>query len=429
MLRTTTLSAAALLGLTLLAPTSAGAAPPTCQGQVATITGPGDAYGLLTGTEGDDVIVTDGAESVDALGGNDLICLTGGPVVDLDAGAGNDSVDATLFGGFTDLGPGSDRYVGSPAQDEVAAGNGAYRQDAERDVIDTGARGDVADAVWSGHAGDANDDDVRMGWGDLYWSGPATTTSAVDGGAGSMLLYSPETGRVRIDNTTQTLAAGSQPVLRIPGFTRFYVDYEPGLKEVVFRGSTLDEVVGVGFGRTLVRSKIDLRGGDDELQLTSRKEVKGSSYKAGRGTDRLRLSSGTDDLDLDLRRGRLSTGSGKKEITLPATGFEDVQLKARDIELVGTDGPNDIELHGCTLDVKARGGKDDISTFIQGPDAGPIICRERRLTVDGGRGNDTMVGTNGRDRLIGGPGRDTADGRERRDTCQAEVRTSCEVRR
>lgn len=428
MLRATTVSAAALLGLTLLAPAGAATAAVTCQGQVATITGPGDAYGFLTGTEGDDVIVTDGVEDVDALGGDDLICITGGPV-DLDAGTGNDSVDATLFGGTTDLGHGSDRYVGSTARDEVAAGSGAYRQDTERDVIDTGPRGDGQDYVWSGHEGDANSDDVRMGWGYLYWSGAATTASAVDGGDGSWLSYSPETGRVRIDNTVGTLTAGSQPVLRIPGFTRFYVGYEPGLKEVVFRGSSRDEVVSVGFGRTLVRSTIDLRGGDDELQLTSRKEVRGSSYKAGRGTDRLRLSSGTDDLDLDLRRGRLSTGSGKKEITLPATGFEDVQLKARDIELVGTDGPNDVELHGCTLDVKARGGKDDISTFIQGPDAGPIICRERRLTVDGGRGNDTMVGTHGRDRLIGGPGRDTADGRERRDTCQAEVRTSCEVRR
>jgi hypothetical protein len=429
MLRTTTLSAAALLGLTLLAPAGAATAAVTCQGQVATVTGPGDAYGVLTGTEGDDVIVTDGVEYVDALGGNDLICITGGSVVDLDAGTGDDSVDATLFGSTTDLGHGSDRYVGSTDRDQVAAGSGPYRQDAERDVIDTGPRGEYEDYVWSGHEGDGNSDDVRMGWGSLYWSGPATTTSSVDGGAESVLLYSPETGRVRIDNTVGTLTAGSQPVLRIPGFTRFYVGYEPGLKEVVFRGSSLDEVVGVGFGRTLVRSKIDLRGGDDELQLTSRKEVRGSSYKAGRGHDFLNLSSGTDDLDLDLRRGRLSTGSGKKEITLPATGFEDVQLKARDIELVGTDGPNDIELHGCALHVQARGGKDDISTFIQGPDAGPIICRERRLTVDGGRGNDTMVGTNGRDRLIGGPGRDTADGRQRRDTCRAEVRTSCEVRR
>ena len=429
MLRTTTMSAAALLGVTLLAPAGAATAAVTCQGQVATITGPNDAYGFLTGTDGDDVIVTDGVDYVDALGGNDLICITGGSVVDLDAGAGNDSVDATLFGGFTDLGPGSDRYVGSADRDQVAAGSGAYRQDAERDVIDTGPRGDYQDYVWSGHEGDANSDDVRMGWGSLYWSGHATAASVVEGGADSWLLYSPEAGTVRIDNSDGTLEAGRQPVLRVPGFVRYYIGYEPGLDHVIFRGSSRDEVVSVGYGRTLVRSTIDLRGGDDELVVNARDERKGSSYEAGRGQDFLNLSSGTDDLDLDLRRGRLSTGKGKKEITLKATGFEDVQLKARDIELVGTDGPNDIELHGCRLAVNARGGKDDVSTFVQGPDAGPIICRERRMTADGGRGNDTLEGTSGRDVLIGGPGRDTADGRERRDTCRAESRTSCEVRR
>ena len=46
MLRTTTLSAAALLGLTLLAPMSAGAAAETCQGVAATHVGSVNVYEL-----------------------------------------------------------------------------------------------------------------------------------------------------------------------------------------------------------------------------------------------------------------------------------------------------------------------------------------------------------------------------------------------
>ena len=70
------LTAAALLSAALLAPMgTATAAGETCQGQAATIVGtPG---GQITGTEGADVIVTNDATRVDALGGDDLVCATG----------------------------------------------------------------------------------------------------------------------------------------------------------------------------------------------------------------------------------------------------------------------------------------------------------------------------------------------------------------
>ena len=72
MMRTISLTAVALLGAALLAPVgTAAAAGETCQGQAATIVGtPG---GQITGTEGADVIVTNDARRVDALGGDDLV--------------------------------------------------------------------------------------------------------------------------------------------------------------------------------------------------------------------------------------------------------------------------------------------------------------------------------------------------------------------
>ena len=67
-------SAIALTGP--VAPAYAAAA--VCQGQPATIEG---STGTITGTEGNDVIVSTGVDTVvRALGGNDLICVVGGEV-------------------------------------------------------------------------------------------------------------------------------------------------------------------------------------------------------------------------------------------------------------------------------------------------------------------------------------------------------------
>ncbi len=140
MIRTTTLSAAALLGLILLAPTGAGAAATGCQGGTATIVG--SAGQPVTGTEGADIIVTAGASRVNALGGNDLICVTGDPsavpedvrTVVVSAGAGNDRVEATTpgWGTLTTLDAGDDSYLGATGADQE------IRTDESLSFTDTG---------------------------------------------------------------------------------------------------------------------------------------------------------------------------------------------------------------------------------------------------------------------------------------------------
>ena len=72
-----------------VAPAYAAAA--VCQGQPATIEG---STGIITGTEGNDVIVGHGTDpDIRALGGNDLICTEGG---DVSTGLGDDSVVSRL---------------------------------------------------------------------------------------------------------------------------------------------------------------------------------------------------------------------------------------------------------------------------------------------------------------------------------------------
>lgn len=96
MRRTTTLTAASLLGLALLAPHQGATASTSiefCAENVATIVGTSP---TVTGTEGDDVIVAGASTDVRALGGDDVICVDapGGSsrVVSVDAGDGDDQV-------------------------------------------------------------------------------------------------------------------------------------------------------------------------------------------------------------------------------------------------------------------------------------------------------------------------------------------------
>lgn len=121
MRRTTSLTAAGLLGLALLMPTSAstaGAANPVCAGEPATLVGTGP---TVTGTEGRDVIVTGPATTVRALGGDDTICVTtprAAGAVDVDAGTGDDAVLLPV----ADLAPGSTIAAGD-GRDRLVAGH------------------------------------------------------------------------------------------------------------------------------------------------------------------------------------------------------------------------------------------------------------------------------------------------------------------
>ena len=192
-MRIRTLVAVSLVVLAAPAATSYAAdEPPTCLGQTATIVG-GD--GQVTGTEGADVIVASGISTVDALGGDDLVCLEMGsvvldsseesPVAKVNAGAGDDVVssenldawstpqDGQGFQVTVALGTGQDRFLGGPGTD-IVYGSDPDSADTERDDITT--RGG-SDYVHSGHASANNDDIIRTGpgynWVDMVPPSPA----------------------------------------------------------------------------------------------------------------------------------------------------------------------------------------------------------------------------------------------------------------
>lgn len=433
MIRSASLPAAVLLGLTLIPPTAAQAAGETCRGQAATHVGaPGV---VLTGTEGPDVVVTNGSESVDALGGDDLVCITGAGSPVVHAGGGNDVVDATAHAGgaTTVLGAGDDTYDGSAAQETVTAG-AAPSDDTGRDVIRTGPRGLVRDVVHSGQPGQPNSDDVRGGHLDLEWHGSATGAGVLDGGADSLLRVQPESWGMSLYTDPRGVLAstGWQTDQAITGFTDFEVTSHPGLTHFTFRGSRLDESLFFDGLRRTTLFQVSMSGGDDDLTVVSDEKTKdNASMSGGRGSDHIRLGMArVRDVDLDLRKGRLSTGRGKGEATIAARGFEHATVVATDVELLGTAGRNDLAVNACRATVQGLGAGDDISAIDASADLETVSCGSKpRMRFLGGPGKDTLVGSNGPDLLVGGAGRDLADGRGGRDTCQAEKRTSCEVRR
>ncbi len=131
-MRTTTLTAAALLGLALLTPPQAATAfdhqaAETCLGRPATVVGTGP---TVTGTEGRDVIVSGTATTIEAFGGDDLVCVSrpgqAAPVVlAVDAASGRDVVvvepsDVVATGSTFDGGRGRDQLIAAQPEGRLA---------------------------------------------------------------------------------------------------------------------------------------------------------------------------------------------------------------------------------------------------------------------------------------------------------------------
>lgn len=92
---------------------------PKCMGKASTIN---DHVGVITGTNGNDVIVGGGgANTINGKGGNDVICGGGGNDV-INAGAGNDQVQGGPGEDTINGGTGADNLKGGPGNDDINGG-------------------------------------------------------------------------------------------------------------------------------------------------------------------------------------------------------------------------------------------------------------------------------------------------------------------
>ncbi|GIM66231.1 hypothetical protein Pve01_87510 [Planomonospora venezuelensis] len=436
--------ATGVLAATLLTAPAAQAAADTCQGRPATVVGTPGRFGL-TGTEGADVIVTNGATSTSAFGGADLVCVTGGtatqPYMSVDAGAGDDVVDASAAGGgvWASLGAGSDTYAGSTHGETIYAGTNRFATgtsiDTERDVITTGAGG--ADDVFSGSDRTVLNSDVVVlagGGGDLTWVGPFAAGGRLDGGGGSRLDFTVGSGAVVVDAVGGTLSQDGTVQLRWTGFDSYRTGESPSRtpSSFFFRGSGRDEELELRFSRAhTVDQRIDLGGGDDNLWMGARDTLgaRGSRYIGGPGKDHA-LIWGGKNLDVDLGRERIKSVRSGTTFRSTFTGFESQLVGARKLRLTGTPKADDLRFRACRATVRGRGGKDVIGKTTSGRRfPSRLQCGTRAFRLFGDGGDDLLRGGSGRDLLVGGRGRDTVFGNSGRDRCSGEKLRSCEIKR
>jgi len=395
----------------------ASAAAETCEGQVATIVAT-ERDQVIRGTEGPDVISTAGfyQVSVDARGGDDLVCTRAGTSARAKGGAGEDTLvdsrgplNPNLSGLSTYLsgGEGDDRIVGIPGIPDtvgvdativdfgdataavtirldtgVATGSGTGRDELVGITAATGS--DYAD-TFIGSPGDdyydtSNDpddktnalDDVRTGAGNDVVEGIRGSVRLGAGNDEADLDLSRiwgEAGDDVLNISIKGFARGGGGNDTISGSSDYEENYRPKHTWVRMYG---------GPGADLMFLPDVVAEGDPSCP-----EVCGrGSVNGGSGTDRLRLTTSQSVVDLAAGTGRSRSGRGQ----------------LRSLERVIGSNYGDI----------VRGS-------------------ERDDVLSGGGGRDVLIGRGGDDILIGGKSsRDRADGGAGRDRCrQVEIRRSC----
>ena len=431
MIRTSALSSVVLLGVALLAPTTTYAAGETCRGEAATLVGAPQSE--VTGTEGRDVVVTNAASYVGTLGGDDLVCVTGGGVATVVAtGAGRDVVDATAAGPAVLrllLGGGADTFDGAAPTLDVWADDSptpGLALDSSVDVVRVAALPGARTVVGSGQQGLPNADVIRLaGSGDVTWNGSMAPGAELVGGAGdNRLTASLPAGDVDVDLAASTATGTGGSQLRWSGFESYsFSDLAGAVTQLDVSGSRRNDAVDLVLHRGL-RITAALGRGDDVLN-TSAVGAEDSSYRGGAGRDLIGVAA-WGNVDLDLDAGVLSGVVGGERTRADVSSFQDAHVWGRRVTVTGDDAPNRLTISGCRGSRAAGGRGADHLLFSPGSPTDPRTCRGGGTArYDGGRGNDRIAGGPADDILVGGPGRDRVDGASGIDSCQAETTTSC----
>src|SRR4051795_12041083 len=177
--------------------------------------------------------------------------------------------------------------------------------------------------------------------------------------------------------------------------------------DVLTGGSGNDQLFGQGGNDTLLgkggsdllfggADNDTLTGGDGDDQVFGEAGNDRMIWNPGEDTDLNEGGDGTDTVEVN-------GGNGTEQFTTTANG-----TRVRFDRL--TPAPFSIDIGTSEkLTLNANGGDDSFS-------ATGNLAALIKLTVDGGTGNDTLLGSNGADFLLGGDGNDFVDGNQGNDT-------------
>jgi Ca2+-binding RTX toxin-like protein len=395
---------------------------------------------LFGGAGNDTLTGGSGADMLFGQSGNDTLLGKGGNDL-LFGGAGND----VLIGGDGDdqvFGEGgNDRMIWNPGDDsdlfeggdgidtaEVNGGNGS-------EIFTVTANGSrvrfdrLDPAPFSIDIGTTENLVLNMNGGDDSFSATGNLATlinlTVDGGAGNDTILGGNgadtllggDGNDFIDgnqgNDTALLGAGDDVFQWDPGDGSDTVEGGDGFDTLLFNGANLNE-------------KFDIEANGSRVRLT--RDI-GTVTMDVNGVEHIQLNAlgGADNITVNDLSG---TGVTQVAIDLaspPGSGAGD--LAADSVTVNGTKGDDVIEVQGQdgsltvaglselvtisaseatdALTVAGGNGNDTLSAAT--------LLANTVLTLDGGAGNDVLLGSRGADRLLGGDGKDFVDGNQGND--------------
>jgi Ca2+-binding RTX toxin-like protein len=391
---------------------------------------------VLTGGSSDDQLFGEsGNDILNGKGGNDFLFGGAGNDV-LTGGSGNDQV----FGGagndrlIWNPGDGSDLFEGGDGTDtaEVNGGNGAETFT----ITANGGRvrfDRVSPAPFSIDIGTTENLVLNANGGDdviTAGNGLADLVKlTIDGGAGNDTITGGDGNDTLIGGDgndvitggrgadTARLGAGDDKFVWNPGDGSDIVEGQDGTDTLVFNGANIAEQISISangsrasFTRDIANITMDLNG------------IERIEFNALGGSDNIVVNnlSHTDvtqvAIDLAATLGDVTPDGLLDTVTVKGTGGADHIVVTASGTAVTVSGLSEVVTidHADASDQLSISGGAGSDTI----DASTVPTGTMALILDGGAGNDTLIGSRGADQLIGGDGSDVVTGGMGDDTAQ-----------
>src|SRR5262245_61292190 len=370
-----------------------------------TLLGKGGADQLFGGAGNDVLTGGDGDDQVFGQGGNDRMIWNPGD--DSDLFEGGDGVDTAEVNG----GNGSETFTITANGTRVRFD----RLDPAPFFLDIGT---TENLVLNANGGD---DTITAG------NGLASLIKlTIDGGAGNDKITGGDGNDTLIGgdgndliiggrgNDTAQLGAGDDTFVWNPGDASDVVEGQDGTDTLVFNGANINEKIDISANGSRVRLTRDI--GTVTMDLNGVEHIQ---LNALGGTDNITVNdlsgTGVTQVAIDLASTpQTGAGDGAADtVTVNATKNDDViTVQGQGGSLTVTGLPEAITITGSeatdALVVAGGAGNDTLS-------AATLPAENTMLTLDGGAGNDVLLGSRGADRLLGGDGKDFVDGNQGND--------------
>jgi Ca2+-binding RTX toxin-like protein len=386
---------------------------------------------ILTGGSGNDLLFgQSGNDTLLGKGGNDQLfggdgndTLTGGTGDDQVFGqAGNDRM-------IWNPGDGTDLFEGGDGTDTAVVNGGNGAENFTISPNGTRVRFDRIDpAPFSLDIGTTENLALNMNGGDdVFTAGNGLANLinlTVDGGTGNDTITGGDGNDTLLGgdgndlitggrgSDTARLGAGDDTFVWNPGDGSDVVDGQDGFDTLQFNDANIAETVNISAKGSRASLTRDIGTVTMDLGTVERIQIAALGGADNFVIDDL-SNTGVQQIAIDLSA---TPGSGigdgaadsvtvngtsaNNQIAITGTGGSvNVTGLQEQVTLTGTEGAND------SLRVNGLAGNDTIN-------AAGLAAGQLALTIDGGSGNDTILGSAGNDTLLGGDGNDFVDGNQ-----------------